>query len=62
MLALANEGMGQSVIAGHVGLTRATVNHILLRHTATGTLVSGNSMGAHRKTTPRQDHALLRMA
>ena len=61
VLALARQGMWQGAIAGCVGLTRATVNRILRRHAATGTLVPGKSMGAHRKTTPRQDHALLRM-
>ena len=61
VIALASEGMRQSVIAGRVGLTRATVNHILRRHAATGTLVPGKSTGVPRKTTPRQDHALLRM-
>ena len=45
----------------HEGLTRATVNRILERHAATGSLVPGKSSGAPRKTTPRQDRALLRM-
>ena len=38
-----------------------TVNRILKRHAATGSLVPGKSSGAPRKTTPRQDRALLRM-
>ena len=61
MLALAREGMQQSVIAGRMGVTRAAVNRILRRHAATGTMVPGNSTGAPRKTTPRQDRALLRI-
>ena len=44
-----------------MGLTRATINPILKRHAATGSLVPGKSSGAPRKTTPRQDRALLRM-
>ena len=48
-------------IAALVGLTHATVNRILKRLAATGSLVPGKSSGAPRKTTPRQDHALLRM-
>ena len=35
VFALAREGMRQSVIAGCVGLTRATVNRILRRYAAT---------------------------
>ena len=61
VFALAREGIKQGVIAAHVGLTRATVNRILKRHAATGSLVPGKSSGAPRKTTPRQDRALLRM-
>ena len=61
VLAHACEGMWQIDIAGHVGLTRATVNRILWRHAATGTLVPGKSTGPFWKTTPRQDYALLRM-
>ena len=61
VLALAHEGMQQRVIAGRVGLTLATINGILQRHAATGTLLSGKSTGAPRKTTPRRDLALLRM-
>ena len=44
-----------------VGLMGATVNHILQRHAATGTLVLGKSTGAPRKTTSHQDRALCRM-
>ena len=40
---LAREGMQQSTIAGSVGLTRATVNHILWGHAATRMLVPGKS-------------------
>ena len=61
VFALAREGINQGAIAAHVGLTRATVNRILKRHAATGSLVTGKSSGAPRKATPRQDRALLRM-
>ena len=61
MFALAREGIKQGDIAARVGLTRATVNRILKRHAATGSMVPGKSSGAPRKTTPRQDRALLRM-
>ena len=61
VLAFACEGIWRSAIAGHIDLTHATVNCILRRHAATGILVPGKSTGAPRKTTPRQDHALLRM-
>ena len=61
VFALAREGINQGAIAARVGLTRATVNRILKRHVATGSLVPGKSSGAFRKTTPRQDRALLRM-
>ena len=45
VLALSHEGMRQSAIAGRMGLTLATVNHILQRHAATGTLVPGIQQG-----------------
>ena len=61
VLALANEGMWKSAIAGRVGLTHATVNRFLWRHVATGYLVPDMSMGALRTTTSPQDRALLRM-
>ena len=61
VFALASEGIKQGAIAARVGLTRAPVNRILKRHAATGSLVLGKSSGAPRKTTPRQDRALLRM-
>ena len=61
VFALAREGIKQGAIAARVGLTPATVNRILKRHAATGSLVPGKSSGAPRKTTPRQDRALLRM-
>ena len=61
VFALAREGIKQGAIAARVGLTRATVNRILKRHAATGSLVPGNSSGSPGKTTPRQDRALLRM-
>ena len=61
VFAHAREGIKQGAIAAGVGLTRATINHILKRHAATGSLVPGKSSGAPRKTTPRQDRALLRM-
>ena len=55
-------GIRHEVFAlARVGLTRATVNRIFKRHAATGSLVPGKSSGAPRKTTPRQDRALLRM-
>ena len=50
-----------SNFAAPVGLTRATINRILKRQDATGSLVPGKSSGAPQKTTPRQDRALLRM-
>ena len=56
---IAHEGIKQCAIAANVDLTRATVNRILKRHAATGSLVPGKSSGAPRKTTPRQDRALL---
>ena len=55
VLALAREGLRQRAIAGRVVLTRATVNCILWRHAATGTVGPGKSIGARRKSTPRQD-------
>ena len=58
---LAREGIKQGAIAACVGLTHATVNRMLKRHAATGSLVPGKSSGAPRKTTPLQDRALLRM-
>ena len=61
VFALAREGIKQGAIAARVGLTHATVNRILKRHAATGSLVPGKSSGAPRKTTPWQDRALLRM-
>ena len=61
VFALAREGIKQGAIAARVGLTHATINCILKRHAATGPLVPGKSSGAPRKTTPRQDRALLRM-
>ena len=61
VFALAREGIKQGAIAARVGLTRATVNRILKRHAATGSLVPGKCSEAPRKTTPRQDRALLRM-
>ena len=60
VVALTREDMRQSVIAGYVGLTHSTVNHIIRRHAGIGTLVPGRSTGATSKTTPRQDSALLR--
>ena len=61
VFALAREGIKQGAITARVCLTRATVNGILKRHAATGSLVPGKSSGAPQKTTPRQDRALLRM-
>ena len=46
VFALAREGIKQGAIAARGGLTRATVNHILKRHAATGSLVPGKSSGA----------------
>ena len=46
-------GIKQGAFASRVGLTRATVNRILKRHAATGSLVPGKFSGAPRKTTPR---------
>ena len=61
VFALAREGIKQGVIAARVGLTHATVNRILKKHAAPGSLVPGKSSGAPQRTTPRQDRALLRM-
>ena len=61
VLALAHEGMRQNAIAGRVGLTHATINRILPRHVATGTLEPGKSTEVPRKTTFCQDCALFRM-
>ena len=41
VFALARKGIKQGAIAARVGLTRATVNRILKRHAATGSLVPG---------------------
>ena len=49
VLAPPPEGMRQSVIAGRVGLTRATVNHILRGHVATGTWCKASPWGLHRR-------------
>ena len=46
MLAIAREGMWQSAVAGHVGLTHATVNRKFQRHAAIGNLVPGKSTGS----------------
>ena len=51
--------MQQSTFADRVGLTRASVNHILQRHAATG--IWFQSTEAHRETASRQDHALFKM-
>ena len=59
VLALAHESVRKIAIAGCMGLTRATVNCILRRHAATGTLVPGKSTEVPWKTTPRQDCALI---
>ena len=48
VFALAREGIKQGAIAARVGLTCATVNRILKRHAATGSLVPGKSSGAPR--------------
>ena len=61
VFAFACEGIKQGAIAACVGLSHATVNRIITRHAATGSLVPGKSSGAPQKTTPRQDRALLRM-
>ena len=61
VFALAREGIKQGAFAARVGLTCATVNRILKRYATTGSLVPGKCSGAPRKTTPRQDSALLRM-
>ena len=60
VLALAHECIQHSAIAGRVGLSHATVNCIPQGYAATRTLVPGKCMVASRKTTPREDHALLR--
>ena len=45
VFALARQGIKQGAIAARVGLTRATVNRILKRHAATGSLVPSKSSG-----------------
>ena len=52
VFALAREGIKQGAIATRVGLTRATVNRILKRHAATGSLVPGKSSGAPERQHP----------
>ena len=54
VLALANEGMLQSAVAGCVGLTCAAINSILCKHAATGTLMPSKPMGALQKVTPHK--------
>ena len=61
VLALAREGMWHSAIAGCMCLTRTTINRVSWWHAHTGALVPGKSTEAPRKTTRRQDRALLRM-
>ena len=61
VFALARDGIKQGAISARVGLTRGTINRILKKHAATGSLVPGKPSGAPRKTTSRQDRALLRM-
>ena len=53
VLALARKSACKVVL---MGLTRATVNRILLRHAVIRTLVPGKSTGAPPKTAPRQDY------
>ena len=53
VFALAREGIKQGAIAAHAGLTRATVNRILKRHAATGSLVPGKSSGPKDNTSAR---------
>ena len=45
VFALAREGIKQGAIAARVGLTLATINHILKRHAAIGSLVPGSLQG-----------------
>ena len=51
----------ESAFAGRVGLTCATINHILKGHDATGTLVPGKSTAAPRQSTSHEDRALFKM-
>ena len=51
ILAFAEEGLTQRVIAQRVGITRATVNRILKRHQDTGSVDSGKSTGRPRIST-----------
>ena len=60
VLALAHEGMQQSAFVGRRGLTPAASSRDLLS-LELRCQVSPYIMWAPRKTTPRQDHALLRM-
>ena len=50
VFAVAHEGVRQSAITGRMGLTQATVNRILRRHAANGTLVQGKSTGLPGRT------------
>ena len=45
VFALAREGIKQGAIAARVGLTLATINRILKRHAAIGSLVPGSLQG-----------------
>ena len=49
VFALAREGIKQGANAARVGLTRATINRILKRHAATGSLVPGKSSGLPKR-------------
>ena len=51
ILAFAEEGLTQKIIAERVRITRATVNRILKRHQDTGSLVPGRSSGHPRMST-----------
>ena len=51
ILAFAEEGSTQKIIAQRAGITRATVNRILKRHEDTASLDLGSSSGRPRIST-----------
>ena len=62
ILAYADTGMTQADIAECVGITRETVNRILMRNRETGSLVPGKSTGRPRVSSQRDDRVLGRIA
>ena len=62
ILAFAEEGLTQMIIAQWVGITRLTGNQILKRHQDTGSFDPGRSSGRPHISTAWQDHVLGRLA